>query len=264
MNNRHESMGRDALEHLVEKWKPVLGLSEWAIRVELVDFSREWQSGDVKVDEVEKSALVLMSRRPFRDEEQVLLHELVHVVLWPLDRAAMDLVETAPQNSRERELGEAMIFRALEPVTEQLTAALLRASGVGVRPAWAALEEEAKPRLAHLPGTAEWGLDQAEVLEVREELVVSSRQGVGIEQVWERIERSAGEPFRQLRGGKFTYEVRGNALLPDRTNRQLARSQFERALELVPLENTAAVQHLQGPSYIYAILMDPRVRKDDW
>jgi hypothetical protein len=33
---------------------------------------------------------------------------------------------------------------------------------------------------------------------------------------------------------------------------------------LVPLENTVPVQHLRGPSYIYAILMDPRIRQDDW
>jgi hypothetical protein len=64
------------------------------------------------------------------------------------------------------------------------------------------------------------------------------RQGaVGIDEVWDRIERASGEPFQQIRGAEFTYEVVGNSLLPDRTNRQLSKSQFEQALELVPLEN---------------------------
>lgn len=145
--SRRQSIGEEALERLVRRWQPVLGLQEWTIRVELVDIAREWQSGDVKVDDVSKTALVLMTERPFRDEEQVLLHELLHVVLWPLDRAAMDLAEAAPAGSRERELGETMVFRALEPVTEQLTAALLRAAGRAVEPAWWALEREADERL---------------------------------------------------------------------------------------------------------------------
>lgn len=144
---RKESIGKEALERLVQRWQPVLGLQEWTIRVELVDFAREWQSGDVKVDDVSKTALVLMSRRPFRNEEQVLLHELLHVVLWPLDRATMDLAEAAPEGSRERELGENLVFRALEPATEQLTVALLKAAGKTVEPAWWALEREAEERL---------------------------------------------------------------------------------------------------------------------
>lgn len=84
------------------------------------------------------------------------------------------------------------------------------------------------------------------------------------ERVWRRIERHAGEPFHQIRRGAFTYEVRSGAVWPDRTNRAIARSQFLQAYDLVPLPSTRVVQHLQGPSYIYAILMDQRVRGDDW
>jgi hypothetical protein len=32
----------------------------------------------------------------------------------------------------------------------------------------------------------------------------------------------------------------------------------------VPLSSTVEMNHLQGPSYIYAILMDSRIRRDDW
>jgi hypothetical protein len=34
--------------------------------------------------------------------------------------------------------------------------------------------------------------------------------------------------------------------------------------ELVPLTTTAPLQRLQGPSYLYAILMDDRIRHGDW
>jgi hypothetical protein len=82
--------------------------------------------------------------------------------------------------------------------------------------------------------------------------------------VWKRIEAHAGEQFHQLRGAAFTYRIKGTSVIPDRTNRQIGRSQFEKALLHVPLENTTPVQRLQGPSYLYAILMDPRIRVSDW
>ena len=87
---------------------------------------------------------------------------------------------------------------------------------------------------------------------------------VGFEEVWGRIEHHAGEEFHQIRGKTFRYEIQSGTLIPDTTNRNLAKSQFEKAFSLVPLDSTVPVQHLQGPSYLYAILMDARIRRDDW
>jgi len=87
---------------------------------------------------------------------------------------------------------------------------------------------------------------------------------IEFKKIWKRIQRHEGETFRQIRGGEFTYEVVGNNVIPDRTDRNLHISQFEQAFALVPLENTKPVQHLQGPSYLYAILMDDRIRQNDW
>lgn len=84
------------------------------------------------------------------------------------------------------------------------------------------------------------------------------------DEVWRRIEANAGEPFQQIRGGEFRYEVRSGAVWPDRTNRALPRAHFEKALEHVPLSSTVPLQRLQGPSYLYAILMDGRIRQSDW
>ena len=87
---------------------------------------------------------------------------------------------------------------------------------------------------------------------------------VAFDDVWLRIEAHAGETFSQVRGGEFTYEVRSGAVWPDRTPRALPRSHFEQAFAHVPLDSTVPLQRLQGPSYLYAILMDRRIRKDDW
>jgi len=85
-----------------------------------------------------------------------------------------------------------------------------------------------------------------------------------IETVWSRIETHQGEEFRQVRGKVFSYSIDGTSLIPSTTNRKLPRSEFDKALRLVPLLDTKPVQHLQGPSYIYAILMDKRIRLSDW
>ena len=107
-----------------------MGLADWTVCLELVRFKRPFQSDDIKVDPVHKTALLLLSDTPFRNEEETIVHELVHAVLWPLDMAAMDLVEAvSPDDLPAREFARSAVFRALEPVTEQLAAALLRAPG---------------------------------------------------------------------------------------------------------------------------------------
>jgi hypothetical protein len=85
-----------------------------------------------------------------------------------------------------------------------------------------------------------------------------------IDAVWQRICRNEGETFHQKRGGEFTYSVISGALVPNRTNQQIPRSQFADALKLVPLFGTKSIHHLRGPSYIYAVLMDPRIKGEDW
>ena len=87
---------------------------------------------------------------------------------------------------------------------------------------------------------------------------------VTFDTIWTRIESHAREEFRQIQGGKFTYDVIGGHVVPDRTNQQIPRSHFEEAFALVPLPNTVAVHHLRGPSYILAVLMDRRIRGGDW
>jgi hypothetical protein len=85
-----------------------------------------------------------------------------------------------------------------------------------------------------------------------------------IEIIWKRIKELEGEEFRQIRGGTFTYKVTGNSMELSRTNRNLSKGTFKKAIENVPLENTLPLQSLQAPSYLYAILMDKRIRKNDW
>lgn len=82
-----------------------------------------------------------------------------------------------------------------------------------------------------------------------------------IEVIWNRIINHQREIFQQIRGGEFTYVIRGNAIIPDKTNVPLTKGVFKKALERYPLTSTVAIRDLTGPSYVYAILMDNRICK---
>lgn len=82
--------------------------------------------------------------------------------------------------------------------------------------------------------------------------------------LWERIIENEGQVFKQMKGGEFTYAVKGNVIKLSRTNRSVSKNTFIEALKHVPLSNTVPLQHLQAPSYLFAILMDCRIRKTDW
>jgi hypothetical protein len=85
-----------------------------------------------------------------------------------------------------------------------------------------------------------------------------------IDHVWGRFRLHEGQTFVQKTGKTFTYTVRGNVLRPNTTNRNLPKSQFANALEKVPVGGPGSFVGLQGPSYLYAILMDHRIRGTDW
>ena len=79
------------------------------------------------------------------------------------------------------------------------------------------------------------------------------------DELWSRISAHQGDTFRQIRGKEFTYTVKGNVLRPSMTGQNIPRSEFEKALQRMPFENTVPLQDLRGPSYIFAVLKDPRI-----
>lgn len=85
-----------------------------------------------------------------------------------------------------------------------------------------------------------------------------------IDAVWVRILRHTGQQFRTVTGLSFTYEVPGNYLRVDRTNRNLSRTNFAKAIAMLPVDGPAQLRGRQGASYTWAILMDPRIRQGDW
>jgi len=81
-----------------------------------------------------------------------------------------------------------------------------------------------------------------------------------IDRVWASINANAGQEFHLKQGKPFSYHVYGGAVVPSTVNRALPRGDFAKALERQPLTGPGALQDLQGPSYIWAILTDIRIR----
>jgi len=85
-----------------------------------------------------------------------------------------------------------------------------------------------------------------------------------IDALWARIKANEGQTFRQIRGKEFSYMVIGSSVIPSTTKQNIPRSHFAEAVTLMPLRDTVPLQHLRGPSYLFAILMDQRIRAGNW
>ncbi len=88
------------------------------------------------------------------------------------------------------------------------------------------------------------------------------------ESIWQRIKSHQGEEFRTARHLPFTYEVEGAGIWffrDGRTiNRKLSRTQVDKAVARCPLRSTTEIKDLMDYAYLYALLMDPRIRREAW
>ena len=130
---------------------------------------------------------------------------------------------------------------------------------VETKPASAA-DESKTGEAAQLPPAKAAEVGESEVSESRENANIPD-----IDVVWARILAHQGQVFHQSLGQAFTYEVSGNALIPSTVKAKIYKSQFAKALAKVPFDKVSDVPAgVFGPSYVYAILMDRRIRQDDW
>jgi hypothetical protein len=88
------------------------------------------------------------------------------------------------------------------------------------------------------------------------------------EAVWRRVAIHQGEQFQTVRGLPFTFEIEGAGIWffrdGKRVNRKLTRNQFEVALSRCPLKSTTEIKDLMDYPYVFAVLMDGRIREQAW
>jgi hypothetical protein len=88
------------------------------------------------------------------------------------------------------------------------------------------------------------------------------------EAVWRVIQNHQGEQFHTVRGLPFTFEVQGNGIWffrdRKRVNRKSTRTQIEVAISRCPLKSTTEIKDLMDYPYLFALLMDRRIRGHAW
>ena len=86
--------------------------------------------------------------------------------------------------------------------------------------------------------------------------------------VWSRIESHQGEEFKTATKLPFTYAVEGAGIWffrdGRRINRKLTRSHVEKAIARCPLTSTTEIKDLMDFAYLFALLMDARIRGQAW
>lgn len=111
----------------VKKWKSRLEFSGWKIDVKITTFKRADnfpQDGDIVVDYPKKKATILIGTIRKAPIEKIVVHELVHLMLWPLDQNAM-LIIKAVKRKRQKKAEENFLGK-LEKVVDRITKTFLR------------------------------------------------------------------------------------------------------------------------------------------
>lgn len=78
---------------------------------------------------------------------------------------------------------------------------------------------------------------------------------------WNRIIQHAGESFHTKRGLHFKYSIKGNLLLPSRTDYQISKKDLEKVFKMGRLKGPGVISNeIRGSAYVWAIMHDSRIR----
>ena len=122
-NNRNE------IQLLFDKWVKKLRLvPTWDIRLQWVEDPAWRKTGDFKIDCDDKKAIILLNGVNPKQEnmEEVLVHELMHLKLYPLDQVTEALITSNfEENTPGYNLAYHGFFTTLEQTVEELTKCFL-------------------------------------------------------------------------------------------------------------------------------------------
>lgn len=121
------------IRRLFDKWTKKLRLvPEWDVLLEFVD-DPEWRkTGDFKIDCDDRKAILLLNRaNPTQENlEEVIVHELMHLKMYPLDQVTESLIlANFEEDSPAQRFAYNQFFPALERTVEELTKCFLMEFG---------------------------------------------------------------------------------------------------------------------------------------
>lgn len=78
--------------------------------------------------------------------------------------------------------------------------------------------------------------------------------------IWEKVVQHQGEIFQTVTGLEFTYRVSGEKVIHTRSKATLSKRDFETAVIINPQKAFDLHNSVTGPSYVYAIITDDRIK----
>ena len=122
-------MEKEKLNELFEKWcKKLRIVPAWDVKLEFVD-DPEWRkTGDFKIDCDDRKAILLLNTGNPKQEnlEEVIVHELMHLKMYPLDQVTESLImNTFEEGSAASNCAYQQFFCALEQTVEEMAKCFL-------------------------------------------------------------------------------------------------------------------------------------------
>jgi hypothetical protein len=106
-------------DEYLKKWQGILRLRDWDILSRIVEV--KWRkSGDIKIDESNKIAVVLINNNAtVTNLEELVIHELLHLKLWGMDQMIegyVNIVFGVDEKDSKREFAMDIFFKELERI----------------------------------------------------------------------------------------------------------------------------------------------------
>ena len=122
-------MNKETLTAQFEKYIKKLRITPaWDVRLEFVEDPSWPKTGDFKIDCDDRKAILLLNIASPKQEnlEEVIVHELMHIKMYPLDQVTESLITNCfEEGSAAREFAYQQFFTALEQTVEELTKCFL-------------------------------------------------------------------------------------------------------------------------------------------
>ena len=106
--------------------------NQWDVKLEMVSDPEFKKTGDFKIDCDDRKAILLLNERNPRQEnfEEVIVHELLHLKLYPLDQFAENMIKANyEEGSKAQNTLYYEFYQDLEITVEELTKCFIKEFG---------------------------------------------------------------------------------------------------------------------------------------
>ena len=122
-------MNREQTQQAFERWARKLRVyPAWDVRLEWVEDAAWRKTGDIKIDCDDRKAIVLLNGVNPKQEnlEEVIVHELLHLKMYPLDQTTESLIINGfEEGSSAQSFAMTQFFTTLEQTVEELAKCFL-------------------------------------------------------------------------------------------------------------------------------------------